>query len=87
MDFESDPRDILNSAHQELDFATEVRPVSEYMPEYRRSLRVCRIKHLLPGDILITCPMPLYIRKPPECGLAKDVLQKFCVGMKVLDSL
>ena len=43
IDFESNPRDILNSAHQELDFATEVRPVSEYMPEYRRSLRVCII--------------------------------------------
>lgn len=49
IDFESNPRDILNSAHQELDFATEVRPVSEYMPEYRRSLReYCSILFLRP---------------------------------------
>ena len=48
MDFDSKSRDIIYSAHQELDFATDQRPVQEYIPEYRRSLRV-GITHSLPG--------------------------------------
>ena len=40
LDFESSPTDVINSETMELDFATAYRPVKEYQPEYRRSLRV-----------------------------------------------
>ena len=39
LDIESNPFDIINSEHMELDF-TGYRPVKEHTPEYRRSLRV-----------------------------------------------
>jgi len=39
LDFESDHLDIINSEHHEMDAV--YRPVIEYTPEYKRSLRVC----------------------------------------------
>lgn len=38
LDFESNPIDIINSEHHEVDAV--YRPVVDYRPEYRRSLRV-----------------------------------------------
>lgn len=38
LDFESDPTDIINSEHHEMDAV--YRPVVDYKSEYRRSLRV-----------------------------------------------
>jgi len=38
LDFESNPADIINSEHHEMDAV--YRPVVDYKPEYRRSLRV-----------------------------------------------
>ena len=38
LDFKSDPQDILNPESQEID-AENVRPINEYVPEYRTSLR------------------------------------------------
>lgn len=40
LDFDSNPRDIINSEHHEFD-NSNLRIVKEYTPEYRRSLRVC----------------------------------------------
>jgi len=39
LDFESNLTDIINSEHHEMDAV--YRPVVDYKPEYRRSLRVC----------------------------------------------
>ena len=46
LDFESDKTDIINSGHQELDFAGGLlsRPIREHMPEYGRSLRVSKTR-------------------------------------------
>jgi len=38
LDFESNPGDFINSEHHEMDAV--YRPVVDYTPEYRRSLRV-----------------------------------------------
>ena len=42
LDLDSNPTDIINSEHQVIDTntATAYRPVREYTPEYKRSLRV-----------------------------------------------
>jgi len=40
LDFESNPADIINSEHHEMDAV--YRPVVNYTPEYRRSLRVSK---------------------------------------------
>ena len=40
LDFTSNLHDIINSEHQVLDMSATYRPVKEYQPEYRRSLRV-----------------------------------------------
>ena len=39
LDFESDPKDIINPESQEFD-ADNIRAVREYVPDYRRSLKV-----------------------------------------------
>ena len=40
LDFESDPVDIRNPESHEFDYSSINRPLSQYSPEYRRSLRV-----------------------------------------------
>jgi len=49
LDFESNSTDIINSEHHEMDAV--YRPVVDYKPEYRRSLRVSNRF----SDSLYTC--------------------------------